>query len=79
MAGRKRASENPCDCLEKVDAKLAPDFRVGRALALMTGRSYPLVVTEQVPGSRKRGSHLLAASFCPFCGTALANKKEKRQ
>ena len=68
-----------CDCIKVVDTKLVEhNTRIKIPLILMSldgGNTdpRPMVVTEQIETGRgKKEAVGMFASFCPFCGVALA-------
>lgn len=60
-----------CDCIDHVNAKLR-QFG-GEVLVNLLGPERVFISTHQPPpakGTRRKKLPLVAATFCPFCGTA---------
>lgn len=62
-----------CDCIETIDAKLAPDHHLNCTMAFRAGE-LPLPIINLIrrdtwkPETRRGRVSFIVASFCPFCG-----------
>lgn len=71
-----------CNCIETVNAELA-----GRNTKIMLPMVFgadqtarPMIVTEQIETGRgKQKAVGLFATFCPFCGAALADRGQSQE
>lgn len=69
----------PCDCVEKMDAKLA-DHNTKLDLTLCFPRDNspafvrPRVATMKIESRVRKGPALAIPTFCPFCGTPYENQ-----
>lgn len=62
-----------CNCIETVNAKLAPEHRLDATLAIMPGQvAKPLIGLRRCDrGSletRRNKPSFMVPTFCPFCG-----------
>ena len=69
-----------CECVKQFNEQLASrNTKISEAWILGDNRMVPLIATVKL-NEKKRGRPVEAlASFCPFCGTSLAEKLSKRQ
>ena len=70
----------PCDCVDRINAKLAPHF--AELDLLIEGPRVPLVRVTVRPNKVLRGgiikamkpqSSYMVPSFCPFCGIQITD------
>lgn len=63
-----------CECITKIDAKLAPDHKLEIAIMFvantLVARPYLRILrTDTGKQEARRGkARMFAATFCPFCG-----------
>lgn len=70
---KKAIAASACDCVEKVDAKLAEfNTRLSRSLALnfATGQAstHISIATEKVDTKKRGSAKKVWITYCPFCG-----------
>lgn len=64
-----------CNCMKEIDAKLAPtNTRIEKVITFSPSGLRLRIATEVI--EKKRGARpvILFASFCPFCGEAIAKE-----
>lgn len=72
-----------CDCMQKLDAKLAQhEVIVNRSMSLAGGPSRAVIETVRTDMSGrkpKRSTPNVIASYCPFCGVSYGDAAEHEE